>query len=110
MKIIIRVKNFDETIKRITAQGILYTTSESDERFISFDECYSNYLRTLKDSPNNDIPSALKYIGQRDILDDPPYIQVFTVPMTRFEFDSVDDWHQLQNEIRKSRWATIDLT
>lgn len=110
MKKIIKVQNFSDTFKEVTLQGILYRTPENESNFIDFANCYAHYLNTLKDEDSQTPVAKVKRVGQHDTNSQPPYIELFTVPITRFEFISINDCQQLRHWIRKNRWITMELT
>jgi hypothetical protein len=105
---IIRVENFDATFIDITPQGITYTTPDGGTGFIDFAIYHSNYLDILKEE-NRQTASEWKRVRQHNTVNQPPYLEFFTTPMTRFEFATVDDCQRLRHTVRKNHWRTMEL-
>jgi hypothetical protein len=111
MKTIIKIDDFDHIIREITSQGIRYSTDANGEAFIDFQRCHLNHISSVEQDPIlQDVAVEWKPVGQRDVFVQPPYIEFFTHPLTRFEFSNIDDCHQLRHRIRKLGWATMDLS
>lgn len=109
MKSILRIIDLSQTIKKITFQGIHYTIDDVSY-FIAFSDCHESYLSTINDIDALEIARKSKRVGQRNILNEPPYIEFFTAPRIRFAFESIHDFHEVRHRIRKMGWTTMDLT
>ncbi len=105
MKIIITVRRFDDTIKSLTSDGVVYISDDGQEIVIPFQTCYENYL---KKHPSLLQFPEVKKVGERDI--DKQYVEFETEPITRFEFNNRDDWYRLVGTIRRLRWSTFDMS
>lgn len=103
-------------IRSVTNKGVEYVDEDGNDQLIDFETCYWNFLNTQhinqEDNPEQvkDINRKWKRVGQRDFSGNPPYIEFFTHPVTRFEFESIDEFHQLRYQVEKAGWRTIDLT
>ncbi|MEL6526664.1 MAG: hypothetical protein AAFQ07_13240 [Chloroflexota bacterium] len=109
MKIIIRVDKLDDIIRNISEIGIDYIV-DGEPYFVDFADCHRSYLETCKERGASEISRASKRVGQRDILNSPPNIEFFTTPITRFEFESVEDFHEVRHRVRKKGWTTMELS
>lgn len=102
-------------IRNVTEKGLEYVDENGDDQYIDFEACYENFLNTLhfdlEDNPEQqrEINKKWKRVGQRDFSGHPPYIEFFTDPVARFEFASIDEFHQLRYQVEKAGWRTIDL-
>lgn len=109
-------------IKNITKKGITYTENNNDF-LISFEECNKNWLEyrkrkeKLSDIKLIETEKSDKTIGRRDVCANPPFIEFFTKPFTKFEFEQLPqnlnnktNFSKLQNDIVNAGWNTIDLS
>ncbi|MBX3081601.1 MAG: hypothetical protein KF716_08175 [Anaerolineae bacterium] len=103
-------------IQNVSGIGIEYVDDEGNLKFIDFHACYRSYLKMHygDEFTEMDLPeferTSYKCVGQRDLFTNPPYIELFTDPPTRFEFSSKDGFYELQRQIHKARWRTMDLS
>ena len=114
-------------IKDITPEGITYLDDNGNEQFIDFAVCYANFVKEVT-SPehweiikksNNYTDEAWdnyrqgierwKRVGQRDFVAHPPYIEFLSDPIIRFEFETMDEFYQVEGRVRKLGWRTMDL-
>lgn len=54
-----------------------------------------------------------KTVGQRDLTDNPPYIEFFTRPFTKIEFsgeDGVAELRKMQTLLLDFGWKTLDFS
>ena len=107
--IIIIVNNLQQTVVDIDKNGILYINATDEEILIDFNKCQSNHLDTIKEE-YQDFVRKTKSVGRRNLAENPLFIELYTDPITRFEFNSTDDGHDFWHRIRKSGWRTSDLT
>src|SRR5262245_51264742 len=97
-------------IRTVAKERIEYIDVDGAPRFIDFETCYQNYWASRNDAQKAyetkfDKPGRkLKRVGQRDFGAKPPYIEFFTDPMTRFEFDSMEEFHKLAGQVRRAGW------
>ncbi len=104
-------------IHSITKEGIEYTDEGGNPQYIDFETCYNNWLEreSQRQDPYYDdrarkIAQEWRCVGQRDRYANPPYIELFTEPVTRFEFKSPEGgFHDLRLRIEKAGWRTSDL-
>ncbi|MBO9605454.1 MAG: hypothetical protein J7639_05865 [Paenibacillaceae bacterium] len=107
-----------KTIKSITSDGLYYTDETGLDKFIDFYECNENWIKYRKRSEGLDdekienIKKVDKCIGQRDIGARPRFIEFFTRPFTRFEFESIAEeaFLQVKKDIIYAGWTTFDLS
>lgn len=101
-------------VQSVDNWGIEYTDDNGNVQFIDFNVCYGNYLerhyRTRSTNDDIDFEGRVrKCIGQRDLYSNPPYIELFTNPPTRFEFPLKEGFYELRRKIDRANWRTIDL-
>lgn len=106
-----------KAIINIKTNGLCYIDENGTEKFVDFWECHENWIQyrkrkgRLTDERFEDVKNHDKYIGQRDICARPRFIEFFTRPFTRFEFeDSEEAFIQLKNDITSVGWSTLDLS
>jgi hypothetical protein len=107
-----------KTIKTISYNGLSYIDEDGIDKFVDFKECNENWIQyrkrseKLTDEKVESIRRNDKYVGKRDICAQPCFIEFFTRPFTRFEFeDSAEEaFIQLKNEIISAGWTTLDLS
>jgi hypothetical protein len=112
-----------KAIKHITDEGISYIDEIGASGFVNFVECNENWLHyrkkkeKLNDQKVHEIRKIDKFVGQRDSCANPCYIEFFTRPFTRFEFDEIAEhstckqaFAKLRDEINSLGWTTIDLS
>jgi hypothetical protein len=107
-----------KVIKSITPNGLNYIDEAGIDKFVDFKECNENWIQYRKRSENlNDekvesIRRNDKCVGQRDICARPHFIEFFTRPFTRFEFEDAaeETFVQLKNDIISAGWSTFDLS
>jgi hypothetical protein len=115
-------------IQSITPAGLTYIDDDGKEQFIDFAACYGRYwadfmepkhLQRLKEINNwtdEKLHSWLennkdwKEVARRDITGNPPFIEFYTSPGTRFEFPDEDALRWIRFEIEKLGWMTFDLS
>lgn len=97
------------SIVTVTIGGILYRDIAEITRWIDFRYCAENSVRYL--SADDLVIHAGRCVGRRSesvaLL---PYIEFFTTPITRLEFDHADDFADLLHEMQRcGGWFAIDL-
>ena len=105
-------------VKTISSIGMYYMDEYGADKFIDFEACNRNWLdyRKRKENLIDEMVDYLRQtdncIGQRDICSSPRFIEFFTRPFTRLEFDeSEEGWFtKLKNEIETAGWSTFDLS
>jgi hypothetical protein len=105
-------------IRNVTHEGIDYLDEQGNPQWVDFQHCYDNWFhhQSLRTDPdyderNKEIARTWKCVGQRNICGTPPYIEFFTDPVTRFEFNSPDKgFHELRYRVHKTGWRTSDMT
>lgn len=106
-------------INNITLNGIEYLDANGAVKFISFVECNENWLDYRKRTESLDDDQVAKLrgtsvtIGQRDIAHSKAYIEFFTKPFVRFEFElpaQESEYKALRDAVWHYGWATIDLS
>ena len=106
-----KIISFKE-IKKITLNGIYYDSSEENESFIDFKECNKNWINYQKRFGGNSTSTFCRYVGQRNISDNPMFIEFFTKPFVRIEFskDDKQKFNMLKNKLALLGWETLDLS
>lgn len=111
-------------IASITQEGMRYLDEDKQQKFISFAECYQNYLekklepiyleemRKVNNLQEKDIPQLIerirswKEVGKRGGR----FIEFHTDPPVRFTFENVDEYRDVQAAIIEAGWRTFDGT
>lgn len=105
-----------KVIKSITAEGIKYFDEAGIDNFVDFKECNENWIQyrkrteNLSDEKLEYIRRNDKCVGQRDSCARPQFIELFTRPFTRFEFETEQAFVQMKNDIISNGWTTLDLS
>lgn len=101
-----------EKIKKITADCICYVNQKGIEKVINLKECNENWLNYQKRQGKSYVVNFPKYVGQRNVTDDPMFIELFTRPFVRIEFpkDKKSKFDMLKEKLTTLGWATLDLT
>jgi len=106
-------------IRKITSEGIYFTDATGVDGFLSFKECNENWLayRKRTESLSDEQISQLRgrdiTTGQRDVNHQKAYIEFFTRPFTRFEFENpaqMDEYRELRDAMHRYGWTTHDLS
>ena len=106
-------------VEKTTAEGIQFVDTFGSSLFLSFNECNENWLayrkRTefLNDEQVNNLRGKDRTIGQRNADTTKNFIEFFTRPFIRFEFDNpeqVDAYRNLRDTIQTYGWTTHDLS
>jgi hypothetical protein len=105
-------------IKSIDSRGLSYTDELGILKYVDFKECNENWLKfrkrteSLTDEKLESLKVSDKCIGQRDICAKPRYIEFFTKPFTKFEFEDFDydEYNKLKENILNIGWTMIDLS
>ena len=96
-----------DAIKKITGSGLEYIDENGDIKFIDFTNCVQNSLEYFTRRTS-------KYVALRNVLGEPwgtsPYMQFFTIPLTKFLFNDEEDFNKLRWQIEQTGWLTFDLT
>lgn len=107
----------EKQIKSVNQVAIEYLDEQGETQFINLQSCYENWLGMQQsridpyyDERSKQIAEEWKCVGQRDRFANPPYIEFFTTPITRFEFKSPEEgFHELRRKLEKVGWRTSDL-
>lgn len=105
-----------KVIKGFTSNGLKYIDESGIDKFVNFKECNENWIRyrkrseTLDDEKFESVRLNDRCVGQRDICARPYFIEFFTRPFTRFEFDEEEAFKQLKSNIISAGWSTYDLS
>ena len=91
--------------------GLELMNDNSDKLVVDFEECRNNWIAYRK-RINRPIHSGINdmVIGQRDCCSEHPYIEFFTKPFTKVEFDSVMEYKKIRNLIEEYGYRTVDLS
>jgi hypothetical protein len=121
-----RITFMDEkNIMEITSEQLTYLDENGERQFINFAVCYQKYLDKWNDPTNvkrfkevnltrsdGELEASLerikarKEVGGRDFS--VPYIEFYTEPPTRFYFSNLDEFHKVEDLIRKAGWRIFD--
>ena len=117
------------TIQKCTPTGITYRDATGSVCSFSFAECVPNWVNYVNASEQLQATTITEQtsdcVGWRDFFANPPYIEFFTEPRTRFEFHKPQSWFEwlrfpnarhwredfleLQHEISAAGWKSYDL-
>src|SRR5262245_44897051 len=104
-------------IQEVTDKGLRYVDNGGEARFIDFEACYQNYLREktsaefwewFKQANNKtdaywdkhlEMLDRWRQVGVRNMLYGTYYIEFHTNPPIRFEYPSLDAYHEAANFI-----------
>lgn len=94
----------------ITNNGIEFRNEELNIEFAGFEECNKNWIEYKKRKTGKEIVINSMYIGQRDSTSTPMFIEIFTNPFTRFEFQTREEYNEIRDKILGLNWKLIDLS
>lgn len=119
-------------IKRVTNEGLFYLDDHDEEQFIDFALCHRNHIEShstpealqFAKTANNMTDDALRehivdlndwkvvanrnFDGYPDSLN--PYIEFYTQPPIRFNFQTREEFELIRRAIHKAGWRTFDIT
>ena len=113
-------------IQSITPEGIHYTDEHGETRFIDFDRCFQNFMKPgdnfdmfKKTDAEKQISieefrayfyenCLVAVVGGRNSIE--KYIEFYTDPETRIDFDDAADLWQAAGQIVKNGWWLTDYT
>ncbi len=92
----------------VTKGGFLYLNIAEIVSWIDFHECQDNHAFFM---PHSIEETAYRRCIARCSLHNPimPYIEFFTVPLTRLEFENPDDLRDLMRQIYRFGWRAYDM-
>lgn len=98
-------------IVEIQPNGLKLVKSNGEFIVLDFEECKSNWI-AYKKRRNELIHEGINdiIIGQRDSWSDRPYIEFFTKPFTKVEFESVVEYKRIRDTINEYGYRTVDLS
>ncbi|MDL2274479.1 hypothetical protein LJC34_08105 [Oscillospiraceae bacterium OttesenSCG-928-G22] len=102
-------------IEKITSDGIYYKDSEGKEGLINFNECNENWLvyrqRTeqLTDAQISSLRGWDRTVGQMEDDANPAFIEFFTRPFTKFEFNEMNEFNSMRDSVYSYGWTMVDL-
>lgn len=116
-------------IMEINAEELKYKDDNNQIISIDFIECRRNWVKYINNSEDFDVTDLTEEktncVGWRDIFDKPPYIEFFSEPRIRFNFNdrrTLYEWlrkrnsskgkeyfRKLQFKINENGWKTFDL-
>ena len=96
---IVRIGVANARIKSATRQRVEYLDEAGQECFVDLEECNRNYVQ---------LGSETRYVGDRGLMLDPPWIEFTNKRRTRFEFGSSNEARTLKLQLMKVRWLTFD--
>lgn len=103
----------------VTIDGLEYIDEDGKHQYIDFRVCNKSWIQNHVSDRDEISSFDRKCVGWRKVDAEPPYIEFFTEPPTRFEF-SIDEhdgkrdadinFYELRAQLSKARWTTIDLS
>jgi hypothetical protein len=105
-------------IKCVTPQRVEYFDEAGQECFVDLDECARNWRLRNEDEDDFDLltsedsaaTSSSRYVGDRALSFDPPWIEFRNNRRTRLEFESSNEALGLKLQLMSVRWLTLDAT
>lgn len=114
-KMVRRLQRTLKEITKITTDGIHYVDEAGNQQFIDFETCYQNNLMEIQKREGSNYTDEekefwqeMKYVGVRFALTDPPAVWFYTVPLTKFEFSTIDALSEVLVGVKKAGWRTRD--
>jgi hypothetical protein len=114
---IVRIIVGGARIKRVTRQQVEYLNEAGQDCSVNLEECCRNYVQSsdenrgdcdlLTSEDTADI-SSQRYVADRGMLEDSPWIAFTNKRRTRFEFGSSDEAQHLRSQLAMVRWRTFD--
>jgi hypothetical protein len=102
-------------IIEITQDGIDYIDDDGNRQFISFEVCFQNNLKKVgkhiglrSPEQRRKLYERMRYVGVRYTFEEPPSIQFYTEPPTRFEFATLESLYEIAYKVKKAGWRTND--
>jgi hypothetical protein len=93
----------------VTKGGLLYLNIAEIVSWVDFHECLENHTFFMPHASHND--AAYRRCIARCSLHNPimPYIEFFTVPLIRLEFENPDELRDLLRQIYRFGWRVYDM-
>jgi hypothetical protein len=96
------------TIEQCTPAGITYRDATGTVYSFSFTECRSNWANYVNTSQEFSATTVTEQttlcVAWRDFFANPPYIEFFSEPRTRFEFQKPQSWFEWLRFPNARRW------
>ena len=114
---IVRIGVANARIKCVTPQRVEYLDEAGQECFVDLEECVRNRVQSYNENKDEFVlltseDSAAAWnsrcVGQRGLLDDPPWVQFTNERRTRLEFGSYEEAYALLGPLGKAGWHTFD--
>jgi hypothetical protein len=114
---IVRIGVANARIKCVTPQRVEYLDESGQECFVDLEECVRNWVQYCNENKDEFVwltseDSAAAWnsrcVGQRDLLDDPPWVEFTNKRRTRLEFGSYEEAYELLEPLGKAGWHTFD--
>ena len=112
---IVRFGVANSRIKCVTPQRVEYLDEAGQECFVDLEECARNWVQ-LHNKDDDDLIRMTSqgffdsfyssFVGQRGLLDDPPWVEFMNKRRTRFEFGSENEARKLLRPLRAHGWRT----
>jgi hypothetical protein len=115
---IVRISVANARIKCVTPQRVEYLDEAGQECFVDLDKCARNWVQLqnedegefdLLTSEDSAAACSSRCVGERGLLDDPPWVEFTNKRRTRFEFGSYYEAYTLLAPLTKARRRTIDM-
>jgi len=112
---IVRIGVANARIKRVTQQRVKYLDEAGQECFVDVEECARNWVQLHHKDDDELIRMTSEglfdhfnssFVGQRGLLDDPPWVEFMNKRHTRFEFGSENEARKLLRPLRACGWRT----
>lgn len=114
---IVRIGVGNARIKCVTRQRVEYFDEAGQECFVDLDECARDWVEKCGDnfvewtSEDSDaVRPKRRYVGERGLLYDPPWIEFANKRRTRFEFESLNEGYGLIIPLKRVRCLTLDCS
>ncbi len=91
----------------ITNTQVIYIET-TEAKGISLKKCNENYLEYKVKNGNKIEPIDKKIVGQRKITGTEKIVELFTIPFTRFECETMEEYETFNERISSHGWSLID--
>lgn len=116
---IVRIGVGNARIKCVTTQQVEYLDEAGQECLVDLEDSNRNYNQlhnedegdfVLLTSEEGTGDLSSRYVGGRELLHYPPWIEFTNKRRTRFEFGSSREARTLKLQLLKVRWRTLDMS
>lgn len=101
-KDVVKIGSAGARIVRITAERLDYIDMAGRSRSLDLRLCHQNWMK------RHETISKEPWVGERGVLDGPPWVEFLGERTVRFEFESTDALADVLRPLRELGWRTRD--